>query len=201
MATLCDEELLISIQNTLTGDDVTLSMAEVNEEYVSLLKWHQVCLTESANYKKHLKTLIAERLPNVQFVKSVRRNEPESIVLPTAVSKAMEIRSSMLDNEGTISQLRSTSQMLRNELMNHRDWSFNGNFEDFQNPPLLQFFLTHLLFGRHVHKVSEMRNEEVDKIVDVSCQFMIQNSRTDRKVKHKPKKMMYFFKPCKHNSL
>ena len=42
---LCDEELLISIQKTLTGDDVTLSMAEVNEEYVSLLKWHQVCLT------------------------------------------------------------------------------------------------------------------------------------------------------------
>ena len=78
--------------------------------------------------------------------------------------------------------------MLRNELMNHRDWSFNGNFEDFQNPPLLQFFLTHLLFGCHVHKVSEMRNEEVDKIVDVSCQFMIQNSRTDRQVKHKPKK-------------
>ena len=39
-----------------------------------------------------------------------------------------------------------------------------------------------------MHKVSEMHNEEVDKIVDVSCQFMIQNSRTDRQVKHKPKK-------------
>lgn len=185
---ICDEELLISIQNTLTGDDVTLSMAEVNEEYVSLLKWHQVCLTESANYKKHLKNLITERLPYVQFVKSVRKNEPESIVLPTAVSKAMEIRSSMLDNDDKISQLRSTANMLRNEMMGHRDWSFNGSFEDFKNPPLLQFFLTHLLFGRHVHKVSEMRNEEVDKMVDVSCQFMIQNSRTDRQVKHQPKK-------------
>ena len=38
-----------------------------------------------------------------------------------------------------------------------------------------------------MHKVSEMRNEEVDKIVDVPCQFLIQNSRTDRQVKHKPK--------------
>ena len=37
---LSDEELLISIQNTLPGDDVTLRMTEVNEEYVSLLKWH-----------------------------------------------------------------------------------------------------------------------------------------------------------------
>ena len=43
---------IISIQNTLTGDDVTLSMAEVNEEYVSFLKWHQVFFTVSANYKK-----------------------------------------------------------------------------------------------------------------------------------------------------
>ena len=72
--------------------------------------------------------------------------------------------------------------------MEYRNWSFNGNFEDFKNPPLLQFFLTYLLFGRHVHRVSETRNEEVDKIVDLSCQLLIQNSRTDRQVKHKPKK-------------
>ena len=32
---ICDEELIISIPNTVTGDDITLSMAEVNEEYVS----------------------------------------------------------------------------------------------------------------------------------------------------------------------
>ena len=178
---ICDEELIISVQNTLTGDDVTLSMAEVNEEYVSLLKWHQVFLTESANYKKHLKNLITERLPYVQFVKSLQKNEPESIVLPTAVS-------CMLDNDDKISQLRSTVNMLRNEMMEHRNWSFNGSFEDLKNPPLLQFFLTHLLFGCHVHKVPEMRNEEVDKIVDVSCQFLIQNSRTDHQVKHQPKK-------------
>ena len=111
------------------------------------------------------------------------------------VSKAMGIRSSMLDNDDKISQLRSTANMLRNEMMEHRNLSFNGSFEDFKNLPLhvLQFFLTHLLFGRHVHKVSEMRNEEVDKIVDVSCQFLIQNSRTDRNVKHQPKKDDVFF--------
>ena len=101
----------------------------VNEEYLSLLKWHQVCLTESE--KKHLKNLISERLPNVQFIKSVRKTEPESIVLPIAVSKAMEIRSSLLDNEDKISQSQSTANMLRHEMMEFRDWSFNGNFEDF----------------------------------------------------------------------
>jgi len=52
---------------------------------------------------------------------------------------------------------------------------------------LLQFFLTHLLFGRHVHKVSGMRNDEVDKTVDAACQFLTQNTRSDRQVKYQSK--------------
>ena len=121
---------------------------------MSLLKWHQVFLTESANYKKHLKNLITQRLPYVQFEKSLQKNEPESIILPTAVSKAMEIRCSMLDNDDKISQFRSTANMLRNEMMEHRNWSFNGSFEDFKNLPLLQFFLTHLLSEFCFHLIS-----------------------------------------------
>ena len=82
----------------------------------------------------------------------MRRYGPESIVLLTAVSKAMVNRSSMLDYEGTI----GTADVLRNELMEHRNWKFNGDFE-----AATSFFLTHLLFGRHVHKVSEMRIDEI----------------------------------------
>ena len=44
---ICDDELYPSKQ--LTGNDVTVNMAEINKEYLSLLKWHQVCLTESQN--------------------------------------------------------------------------------------------------------------------------------------------------------
>ncbi|KAG0714714.1 hypothetical protein GWK47_013596 [Chionoecetes opilio] len=54
--------------------------------------------------------------------------------------------------------------------------------------PLLQFFMSHLLFGSHVVKVSGIRDQEVDKTVDVSCQFLVQNTRTDRQVKHQTKK-------------
>lgn len=52
---------------------------------------------------------------------------------------------------------------------------------------MVQFFLSHLLFGSHVSKVSGVREEEVDKIVGVACQFLVQNTRTDRQVKHEPK--------------
>jgi len=94
----------------------------------------------------------------------------------------------MLDDGETIGYLKKIANILRDEIMQHRNWVFDGNFENFENPPLLQFFLTHLLFGRHVHKVSGMRNDEVDKIVDAACQFLTQNTRSDRQVHHHSKR-------------
>ena len=128
-----------------------------------------------------------EQLPHIQFVKSLRKNGPENLVLQSAVSKALDIHSSQLDNSGTVGQRTNIANILREEMMQYRNWSFS-TFDDFENPPLLQFFLSNLLFGRHILKVSGRRNDEVDKTVDVACQFLIQNMRTDRQVKHQPKK-------------
>ena len=94
---LCDEQLLLSIQNTLS-DVVTLNMGKVNEAYLLILKRYHVEADETTNYRKHLKQLNTEYLPNDQFVKSFRKNEPDNIFLPKTVSKAMEIRSTLLNN-------------------------------------------------------------------------------------------------------
>ena len=88
--TVCDEQLLLSIQTTLI-DGVTLNMGEVNDAYLLILKRYQVEVDEKTNYRKHLKQLITEHLPNTQFVKSFRKIEPDNIVLPKTVSKAIDI--------------------------------------------------------------------------------------------------------------
>ena len=36
-------------------------------------------------------------------------------------------------------------------------------------------------------KISGMRNEELVKTVDVACQVLVQNTRSDRQVNHQPK--------------
>ena len=79
--TVCDEQLLISIQTTL-GDDVRQNMCEVNDAYLLILKRYHVEVDETTNYRKHLKQLITEHLPNAEFVKSFRKNEPDNIALP-----------------------------------------------------------------------------------------------------------------------
>lgn len=123
----CDKQLLLSVENTLTDDDATVNMAEINDAYLSILRRYQVEVNDTENYRKHLRKLISERLPNVQFVKSLRKNEPDNLVLPTAVSKAMDLRSAMLDDGETIGYLKKMATMLRDEMMQHRNWSFDGN--------------------------------------------------------------------------
>ena len=71
--TVCDEQLLLSIQNTLS-DGVTLNMGEVNDVYLLILKRYHAEVDETTNYRKHLKQLNTEYLPNTQFVKSFRKN-------------------------------------------------------------------------------------------------------------------------------
>ena len=71
--------------------------------------------------------------------------------------------------------------------MQLHDWSFTGTFDNFNNPPLLKFFLSNLLFGRHGSKIAGKQDEKVDKIVEVACQFLIQNTRNDRQVKRQAK--------------
>ena len=92
-----------------------------------------------------------------------------------------------MDSKATIKHLEFVAWMLRGEILQQQNWSFTGSFEDFPNPSLLQFFLTHLLFGSYAFDVSGMRDKEVNKMVDVACQFVVQNTRTDCQVKHQPK--------------
>ena len=66
--------MLLSVQITVI-DGVTLNMGEVNEAYLLILKRYHVEVDETTNYRKHLKQLITEHLPNAQFVKSFHKNE------------------------------------------------------------------------------------------------------------------------------
>jgi len=99
----------------------------------------------------------------------MQRNEPDSIILSTAVSKAVGLRFSMMDNDEIISNPVNVASLLR-EMMSKRGWSFTGTFHNFENPALLQFFVSHLLLGSHVDKAFRMCDEEMNKTADVAYQ-------------------------------
>ena len=100
------------------------------------------------------------------------------LVISETVTEAIDFFS----KDSKVGILKNVANMLREEMMNpeYRNWSFKGSFDDFNYPPIMQFFLTNLLFGSHENKVVGKRNEEVKKAVEVTSQVIIQNMRSDR---------------------
>ena len=183
--TICEELLLLSVKSSLFVDGITLNMNEINDEYVSILKEYGIDDMYCGKHNKFLKELRQEHIPNIEFVKSVRKNESETVTLSKSISQAMQLATSQ---NTSVDTLVSVASVLRDEIMTHRDWKFSTDLINFKNPPMLQLFLNQLLFGPHSRKVTGRRDAAVQKTVDVACQFLMQNTRTDRQVKHKPKK-------------
>ena len=48
---ICDEQLLFTVESTLNNDDAKLTMAEVNDEYLSILRMYHVQVAEPSNYR------------------------------------------------------------------------------------------------------------------------------------------------------
>lgn len=67
------------------------------------------------------------------------------------MSKAID--SSVLNSGELIGNSKNIADILQDEMLQHRGCSFKGSFEDFEKPPLLQFFIRHLLFSKHVLKM------------------------------------------------
>jgi len=180
---LCDTQLLTSVQGSLSAEGDVLNMNQINDEYVSLLKEHKV--TFGWHHKRYLKELILKHIPHVEFVKCASPNEPERVMLSSSVRAAVAYCVQDQDDP-ILAALVDMSSALRREILERESWSFTGKLESFENPPMLQVFLKHLLFGR-ASTVGERRAAEEKKTVDVACQFLIQNTRTDRQVKLKVK--------------
>ena len=71
---LCDELLLLSVKTASSVSGAVLSMNEINDEYVYILEEHDIRGHYSGHHKMHPKELIQEYIPDVEIVKSVRKN-------------------------------------------------------------------------------------------------------------------------------
>ena len=178
---ICDQLLLLSVKTSLSVMNTTLNMNEINAEYLSILEEYGICHLVSQNQKKYIKELLMLQIPEIQFVSSTRKNESQLVSLASHVSQAMEFKSS---HSSPIEAMASVADMLRQEAMAYRSWKFENGFDNFKCPPMLQFFLSQFLFGRFSEAVTGKRDAERQNTISISCQFLLQNIRTDRQVRH-----------------
>ena len=78
------------------------------------------------------------------------------------------------------------TQFIRKEILDRDQWVFTGTFNDFKNPPMLHTLLKWILLGASNHVENETCRKGIDRSVSVSCQYIIQLTKTSRQVKYKP---------------
>ena len=84
---IADMQLIIYVESCLS-DDEAISMNDINDTYVTILRENRI--ENAENQRKYLKTLIKRYLPDIKFVQPPRRNESENVVLSALVGEAVD---------------------------------------------------------------------------------------------------------------
>ena len=183
---IADVDILIAVKCSLASGS-TLTMNEINEEYVSILTENEVD-SGSSHHKKHLKSIIHENIEDVKFVKSHKSNESDNVVSEKLLGVAVNNFRELQNEEYNIKCIAKTAAILRNELKRRTQWKFTGSqsLKEFQSPPMLTSFLRWLLLGTKLRNVKGKRYEASTKSVDLVSQQTLQNFKTDRQTTYQP---------------
>ena len=121
---IADIEILNASKCELTNPTgVPMNMNNINATY-NLLNENQYEYTGN-DYKKHLKQLILENIPNIELIKPKCRNESEKICVSATKDAVVDAFENVEENIGYLFQ---TGKMIREEEGKREQWSFDGSF-------------------------------------------------------------------------
>ena len=136
----------------------------------------------SNKYKKHLRSLLSRDIPDIEFRQPPARNKSAFVALKSIVSKMVDTTAKSKIDSPAMYDLCKT---LRYEVMQFRDWNFTGDFSSWENPPVLEYVIKQIMLGPNYIKLDKQRKADAQKSVDIVCQVICQNSKSDRQVNYK----------------
>ena len=161
-----------------------LDMNMINEIYLNILVNNgKEKESISSNYKKYLKQLILENLPDVTFIKNKNVNKPDNLCSTKTERNAFDIgiAESTGDNLGKIS---SVSKLIRKEVLEKENWVFNGSFGKFTLPPLLSTLLRWILVGPTESIENEKRELGIEQVTSIVSQVVMQCMKSKRQFQY-----------------
>ena len=96
--------------------------------------------------KKYLKQLIRENINHVNFVKSLRVNEPHRICSESTGEHALDMTIQQCATE-TYNDISNAAKIIRNELKTIAKWNFQSLFSNFSSLMQLSTLLQWIIFG------------------------------------------------------
>ena len=128
--TLSNVEILNRIENSLVDNSTKLlDMNKLNEVYKKVLaKNGENPDNISSKYKKQLKELVEENLPEICFVPSNQENKPEKFTTKLTQAEAAKLYEEELSDAIDRRWLSKLAKKVRNEVLN-QSWQFKYDFQ------------------------------------------------------------------------
>jgi len=184
---VCDIEITQIVEFMIKDDSESefpsFDMNSVEDTYKLLLEEQGVTTHPKTSYKKHIKNILLEKVPGIDFAK--RGPKPEKNFSTLTKEKLM---TQMHENVGgdEMETVFKASQIIRREITEMDDWHFTGSFLDFNTPMKLQQFLKWVISGPHTN-LNVTREIEIEKSSRNLAQHIISSFRSKRQVKYKAK--------------
>ena len=118
----------------------TADMNSIHEKYLSLLQETGVKFDSKANYKPHIKNVLLENTPEIEFLK--RGPKPEIVFTKATKERMLAQCYDKFDIEDEMDFLFKTSVIIRKEIDSMKDWQFTGTVSDFETPRKLNQLMT-----------------------------------------------------------
>ena len=119
-------------------------MNNINTTYINLLQENNRA-DINPNYKRYLKQLILKNIPYVVFIKVRQKNESEKLC---STKERNNIIDTALENaKDNMSNIFETARSIRKNIIKARPWKFDGSFENYSAPEMLQTLIKWIIAG------------------------------------------------------
>ena len=157
----------------------------VNTTYVNILQDNNQGNIQ-LNYKRRLKELLLQNISNIEFIKPVKKNEPEKIC---STKQKDEIVDSILENiNSNYHDVFQAARLIRDDVLRTENWKFTGSSDNYQPPFLVKTCIRWIISGPSTGIESERRTKSIDIGVDNLTQIVAQAVKMKRQMLYKPAK-------------
>ena len=130
-----------------------------------------------------LKALLEDNIPGFTFSRPPNRRQSEQNCLTNLQAKAVdEAMSNRSDDSPSIYQ---AAKVIRNELLKHRSWKFDGDFSDFEIPSSLKVMLKWVIIGPQTEIDSNLKKNNLDTRIGTFAQIVMKATKSKRQVNYK----------------
>ena len=123
-------EFLDVTRKTLEGTETLVTIADLENLYIKLL--HENNVDNPSCSRKTLKQLLISHIPEIEFHRPKRRNEPERVTIKAVRDESILSKEDISPKDINMTTIYEAAAMLRKSINRCEKWTFNGRLEDIE---------------------------------------------------------------------